>query len=90
MDKNQRPHDNFAKKDGMAMNFVPDEEVTDIRLLSKEQRDSIFDRMVALYRDVKAGRISTDEAAAILVKPPYNIPGLRSARRFLDPGKPTP
>ncbi len=72
------------------MNFIPDEEVTDIRLLSEEQQDSIFERMAALNRDVKAGRVSIDEAVTTLIKPPFNIGGIHRARRFLDPGPPTP
>lgn len=72
------------------MSFIPDEEVTNYRLLSEEQRESIFARMVSLSHDVQAGKIDIDAAVAILMKPPFNMASIHRVRRVLNPGPPTP
>lgn len=90
MDKNRESNDSDDEKERMVMSFIPDHEVTSYSLLSEEQRLSIFKRMADLNREVKAGRIALDEAAAILMKPPFNVPNIYRARRILNPGPPTP
>lgn len=90
MDSDQQSNDNLNEKERLDMGFIRDDEVTNIQLLSEEQRNSILDRMFALSREVKAGRVTMDDAAAILIKPPFNIASIHRARRVLDPGPPTP
>lgn len=44
----------------------------------------------ALVKKVQEGLMPIEEAAEILIRPPFNYPNIHHARHVLNPGPPTP
>ena len=57
---------------------------------SKEELFQLAKEIAALAKRVREGDMPIEDAAEILINPPYNIRGIYRARHLLNPGPPTP